>query len=174
MASQNCKYSDDETKELQQSIQLSKHVGWANIQAYTWESPMPAELEWEAPGYPKPIASRTDYSSEKRSSEYRSQSHSVFFPPSFCTSHSIVSWSTRLTLFKCNINQKANYSNFLTMTTWSLGQCPKPKCLASGSTLHAAPPVHCWAAHSICIYLLSIRCIPCWKHGLDGWWSNSP
>lgn len=79
MASQNCKYSDDETKELQQSIQLSKHVGWANIQAYTWESPMPAELEWEAPGYPKPIASRTDYSSEKRSSEYRSQSHSQSF-----------------------------------------------------------------------------------------------
>ena len=85
-----------------------------------------------------------------------SVSFTVFFPPSFCTSHSIVSWSTRLTLFKCNINQKANYSNFLTMTTWSLGQCPKPKCLASGSTLHAAPPVRCWAAHSICIYLLSI------------------
>ena len=73
---------------------------------------------------------------------------------------------------KCNTNQTASYSDFLTMTTASLGQCPKTKCLASGSTLHAAPPVRCWAAYSIiCIHLLSI---PCCKHGLDGWWSNSP
>ena len=68
---------------------------------------------------------------------------------------------------KCNTNQTANYSDFLTMTTASLGQCPKPKCLASGSTLHAAPPVSCWAVHSIIrIHLLSI---PCCKHGLDRW-----
>ena len=64
--SQNFKHSDDETKELKQSIQMSKHVGWANIQAYTWESPMPAELECEAPGYPKPIPPSIDSSSEKQ------------------------------------------------------------------------------------------------------------